>query len=40
MKSKDKPYILSVAEKIYLEVSKIKKKKNGFSNIECIDGFI
>ena len=26
MKSKDKPYILHVAEKIYLEVSKIKKK--------------
>ena len=26
MKSKDKPYILYVAEKIYLEVSKIKKK--------------
>jgi len=27
MKSKDKPYILHVAEKIYLEVSEIKKKK-------------
>ena len=26
MKSKDKPYILYVAEKIYLEVSEIKKK--------------
>ena len=33
MKSKDKPYILYVAEKIYLEVSEIKKKNNGFSNI-------
>ena len=30
MKSKDKPYILYVAEKIYLEVSEIKKK-NGRS---------
>ena len=40
MKSKDKPYILYVAEKIYLEVSKIKKKNNGFSNIDAIDGFI
>ena len=31
MKSKDKPYILYVAEKIYLEVSKIKKKNNDFA---------
>ena len=40
MKSKDKPYILYVAEKIYLEVSEIKKRNNGFSNIDAIDGFI
>ena len=40
MKSKDKPYILYVAEKIYLEVSEIKKKNNSFSNIDAIDGFI
>ena len=40
MKSKNQPYILYVAEKIYLEVSKIKKKNNGFSNIDAIDGFI
>ena len=40
MKSKVKPYILYVAEKIYLEVSEIKKKNNGFSNIDAIDGFI
>ena len=40
MKSKDKPYILYVAEKIYLEVSEIKKKNNGFCNIDAIDGFI
>jgi len=30
MKSKDKPYILYVAEKIYLEVSEIKKKMKLF----------
>lgn len=40
MKSIDKPYILYVAEKIYLEVSKIKKKNNGFSNVDAIDSFI
>ena len=40
MKSKDKPYILHVAEKIYLEVSKIKKNNSAFSNIDAIDGFI
>ena len=33
MKSKDKPYILYVAEKIYLEVSEIKKKNPVFENI-------
>ena len=30
MKSKDKPYILYVAEKIYLAVSEIKKKIKAF----------
>tara|TARA_Y100000768_G_C23753058_1_gene574851 strand:- start:1 stop:417 length:417 start_codon:yes stop_codon:yes gene_type:complete len=40
MKSKEKPYILHVAEKIYLEVFNIKKKNHGFSNIDAIDGFI
>ncbi len=40
MKSQEKPYILYVAEKIYLEVCNIKKKNNGFSNIDAIDGFI
>ena len=40
MKSKDKPYILYVAEKIYLEVSKIKKKNNSFSNVDAINAFI
>tara|TARA_B100001057_G_scaffold293556_1_gene293659 strand:- start:583 stop:999 length:417 start_codon:yes stop_codon:yes gene_type:complete len=40
MRSKDKPYILYVAEKIYLEIFKIKKKNNSFTNIDAIDGFI
>ena len=40
MKSNDKPYILYVAEKIYLEISKIKNKNNSFSNTKAIDEFI
>ena len=39
MVSKEKPYILFVAELIYLEISKIKKKNN-FTNIDAIDNFI
>ena len=40
MSSKDKPYILLVAEVIYLEISKIKKNNPNFSNIDAIDNFI
>lgn len=40
MKSKDRPFVLFVAEKIYLEVSKIKKNNPDFSNIDAIDAFI
>ena len=40
MSSKDKPYILLVAEIIYLEISKIKKNNPDFSNIDAIDNFI
>ena len=40
MKSNDKPYILHVAEKIYLEISTIKNKNNSFSNTDAIDTFI
>ena len=40
MVSKEKPYILFVAEIIYSEVSKIKKDNIGFSNIDAVDGFI
>ena len=39
MASKEKPYVLHVAEIIYLEISKIKKN-NSFSNIDAIDNFI
>ena len=40
MKSKEKPYVLYVAEKIYLEISEIKKKNNNCSNIDAVDEFI
>ena len=38
--SKERPYILFVAEIIYSKVSEIKKKNPGFSNIDAIDNFI
>ena len=40
MASKEKPYILFVAELIYSEISKIKKNNLDFSNIDAIDSFI
>ena len=40
MKSNDKPYILHVAEKIYLEISEIKNKNSSFSSTDAIDAFI
>ena len=40
MVPKEKPYVLFVAELIYLEVSKIKKNNLDFSNVDAIDGFI
>ena len=40
MVSKEKPYVLYVAEIIYLEISKIKKNNLNFSNIDAIDNFI
>ena len=40
MKSKDRPYVLYVAEKIYLEISKIKKENKNFSNINAVEYFI
>ncbi len=40
MISKEKPYVLFVAEVIYSEISKIKKNNKTFSNIDAIDNFI
>ncbi len=40
MASKEKPYVLYVAEIIYLEISKIKKNNPDISNIDAIDTFI
>ena len=40
MKSKERPYILFVAEKIYLNICEIKKKNPDISNIDAIENFI
>ena len=40
MQSKEKPYVLCVAEVIYLKVCEIKKKNPEFSNINAIEIFI
>ena len=40
MQSKDSPHVLFVAEKIYLEISKIKKFNPNFSNNDAIEAFI
>ena len=40
MLSKEKPFVLFVAEIIYFEISNIKKNNPDFSNIDAVDGFI
>ena len=40
MISKDRPYVLLVAEKIYLEICKIKKINQDLSNIDAVESFI
>ena len=40
MQSKEKPYVLYVAEVIYLKVCEIKEKNPEFSNINAIEIFI
>ena len=40
MLSKERPYVLFVAETIYKEVLKIKKKNPTFTNVDAIDMFI
>ena len=38
--SKERPYVLFVAEIIYSKISEIKKENPGFSNIDAVDNFI
>ena len=40
MQSKERPYVLFVAEIIYSKICEIKKKNPSFSNIDSIEGFI
>jgi hypothetical protein len=40
MQSNDKPYVLYVAEIIYLAISKIKRNNPEFTNIDSIESFI
>ena len=40
MRSKERPYVLFVAEKIYFEISNLKKKNSGCSNIDAVESFI
>ena len=40
MVSKERPYVLFVAEVIYSKICEIKKNNPGFSNIDAVDGFI
>ena len=38
--SKERPYVLFVAEKIYHSICDIKKKNSSFSNIDAVENFI
>ena len=40
MQSKEKPYVLFVAEIIYSKICEIKNKNPSFSNIDSVEGFI
>ena len=40
MKSKERPFVLFVAEKIYQKICEIKKKNPEISKIDAIDNFI
>ena len=40
MKSKERPFVLFVAEIIYQKICEIKKKNPEFSKIDAIDNFI
>ena len=40
MQSNEKPYVLYVAEIIYLKIFDVKKHNPHFSNIDAVDNFI
>ena len=40
MQSKERPYVLFVAEEIYSKICEIKKKHQDISNIDAIESFI
>ena len=40
MSKEEKPYVLHVAELIYVKVCDIKKKNPDFSNINALESFI
>ena len=40
MQSKERPYVLFVAEEIYLKICGIKKKNPSFTNIDAIENFM
>ena len=40
MGSKEKPYVLFVAELIYFEICEIKKKNPSLNNVDAIEAFI
>ena len=40
MQSKERPYILFVAQEIYSKICQIKKKNQEFSNIDAVENFI
>ena len=40
MQSKERPYVLCVAEEIYLKICKIKHKNPDFSNIDAVESYI
>jgi|TARA_B100001059_G_C17631248_1_gene474529 hypothetical protein len=40
MQSKERPYILFVAEEIYFKICDIKQKNPSFSNIDAVENFI
>ena len=40
MVSKERPYVLFVAEKIYSKISDLKEENSSFSNINAVESFI